>query len=828
MKLDSRHVRACLAMGTLIMSASLPAHAYYEDFTDQNIVAGTGMTVASWGTNRLDVFARLTFDNKIWHKTWTGTTWTNWENGSSSPQTLAYGPGAVARGTNILDLFATGTDSAVYWNEYTSTGWSGWSSLGTCVASSPAVSAYRPSGGTATRMDLWVTGCDHVIWHRAWFSASGWSSFDNGAGVPPAGISAGASPTANSTSDGAIRVFVRGADNALYFRLWDGTAWGAWTNLGGALASDPAVTSYVQNGHDRIDVYAKGSNGYLWHRAYEWSTGWRNWESLYRSVAGAPAVVAWNPTSESRIDLLAAQSTGYTHAAFSGMYDAAYPPSAFFSSIYKVANAGAAGGEAENYVAFFPPQLTGAFARNFLSLGTDPNSLRFGDPAVSAPLTGVKALPAVADVVSTSTDNYLMRTGQNNLLAVRQMQVSASDGSPSRFIDQFYESTMGGQSFSTFGRVDGKTVTVGGIHPWAFTKNGTQVGVDYPTIYTDPFNGDRFFTTQISGAASAEGTITSAELLFRANSSADLLTPIANHKHIHFSNMTSVTSGRLFTAIRQADSGEPGGPTTAFGPADLYLTWVDRADLVPHSNADATVHELRLQTLDASLPKCTSVACTPGQPAAQCSNSIPQMSFNRAGAGPQQAFIGTPQLSRVGSYPVGDVVRIAYPAAVTLNGHNTLVAQVVTLLIDYQTSPNAIVLSKRQFAPSDTSSGRGFVGQFMFVESDRFELGSTYSGNTALAYWREGNVDSVTGKLIEKIRGAAVRDADAWGGARDITTTGWDQATDHWWGDLLQGGFFYDSTVGTNGSLTFVPVWTQPNTAVGGNDVQLAYTRFPW
>ena len=60
--------------------------------------------IASWGNNRLDVFARG-LDDSLLHIYWDGFTWSNWENLGgqiySSPAAVSWGPGRI-------DVFARG------------------------------------------------------------------------------------------------------------------------------------------------------------------------------------------------------------------------------------------------------------------------------------------------------------------------------------------------------------------------------------------------------------------------------------------------------------------------------------------------------------------------------------------------------------------------------------------------------------------------------------------------------------------------------------------------------------------------------------------------
>ncbi|MCC7354890.1 MAG: hypothetical protein IT330_14190, partial [Anaerolineae bacterium] len=51
-------------------------------------------------------------------------------------------------------------------------------------------------------------------------------------------------PVAISRQSGQIDLFVRGYDDALWYRFYNGSSWAAWQSLGGTLASGPAVASW--------------------------------------------------------------------------------------------------------------------------------------------------------------------------------------------------------------------------------------------------------------------------------------------------------------------------------------------------------------------------------------------------------------------------------------------------------------------------------------------------------------------------------------------------------------------------------------------------------
>lgn len=77
-------------------------------------------------------------------------------------------PTAVSWGPNRLDIFVTGKDHAVY--HKVSDGakqWypslTGWEDLGGVFYESPTVVSWGPG-----RLDIFVRGEDHAVWHKAW------------------------------------------------------------------------------------------------------------------------------------------------------------------------------------------------------------------------------------------------------------------------------------------------------------------------------------------------------------------------------------------------------------------------------------------------------------------------------------------------------------------------------------------------------------------------------------------------------------------------------------------------------------------------------------
>ena len=104
-----------------------------------------------------------------------------------------------------------------------------------------------------------------------------------------------------------IDLFWRSSDGGgLVHRAFADGAWSEDEQLGGTLASDPAVTAW---GVDQMEVFAVFPNGELWDRYWD-GASWHDWESLGGDLdgsAGAPAASSW---AEDRIDVWARGRAG--------------------------------------------------------------------------------------------------------------------------------------------------------------------------------------------------------------------------------------------------------------------------------------------------------------------------------------------------------------------------------------------------------------------------------------------------------------------------------------------------------------------------------------
>jgi hypothetical protein len=264
----------------------------------------SGLDVASWAPNRLDVFGRDSA-GQLLHKSWDGTTWSGWES-LGAPATpagtrLTSDPAAVSWGNNRIDVFARGADDALWTKVWDGTNWSNWIALGAPTApggGAPAITSGPDATSWAVgRLDVAVLGPDNAVYHR-WYE-SGWSAWERHEGAMASG------PSTISWGSGRLDLFAMGTDNTLQHKWWEPWAgWSAWESLGGVLTAGPDASSWASG---QLDVFARGSAGDLVHKWWD-GTGWSTWESLGGSLSpNDPGAISWD---QNRIDVFVRWSDG--------------------------------------------------------------------------------------------------------------------------------------------------------------------------------------------------------------------------------------------------------------------------------------------------------------------------------------------------------------------------------------------------------------------------------------------------------------------------------------------------------------------------------------
>jgi sialidase-1 len=126
-------------------------------------------------------------------------------------------------------------------------------------------SVARPGG----RLERFWVGPDRALIH-AGFRDAAWVEPEN------LGGQLASLPAVTAWGDEPMEVFAIFDDGELWDRYWDGTSWHPWESLGGELqpGSTPAAAAL---GPDRLDVLALGRDGRTWQRWWDGSQ-WVPWQ----------------------------------------------------------------------------------------------------------------------------------------------------------------------------------------------------------------------------------------------------------------------------------------------------------------------------------------------------------------------------------------------------------------------------------------------------------------------------------------------------------------------------------------------------------------------
>lgn len=201
--------------------------------------------MASDTPGQFDVVGRGA-DNAIWHRSWTGTTFSSWVSLGGGARS---GPAVVSAGADRLDLFARGLDDALWQRTRVAGSWGPWESLGGIISSDPDAASSGNGDIVVT-----VRGADGAVWYRT-FGGSSWTVWQSAGG----GVRSSAAVA--SVEPGSFDVFAQGLDNAVWRRTSTNGVFGPWSQVGGAITADPdtAVIDGI------IHIVVRGTDGRLYH-----------------------------------------------------------------------------------------------------------------------------------------------------------------------------------------------------------------------------------------------------------------------------------------------------------------------------------------------------------------------------------------------------------------------------------------------------------------------------------------------------------------------------------------------------------------------------------
>lgn len=207
--------------------------------------------VVPLAADAFDVYAILSHETAagiiplVYRRNWSGSDWSGdwqlvddaayWPPLQSPVPAPELTPPTVVAHAGQVELFRIGSDNTLRWR-HSSDGvnWGAWQNLGGALASGSAAIGLATGG-----VQVFFRGADDALWSRIYKSSWGnWQRLGlNGmaAGVGPASAPAAVAQGA------AIDVYVRGSDDQLWTVRYNGSLWGSWSSLGGELNSAPAA-----------------------------------------------------------------------------------------------------------------------------------------------------------------------------------------------------------------------------------------------------------------------------------------------------------------------------------------------------------------------------------------------------------------------------------------------------------------------------------------------------------------------------------------------------------------------------------------------------------
>jgi GH25 family lysozyme M1 (1,4-beta-N-acetylmuramidase) len=197
---------------------------------------------------------------------------------------------AVRTTAGSLLSFVRGTDGAVWAATAVNGVFGAFQRIPSGAASGPA--AVTANG---SRVDLFVKGTDGALWHMALTVDSAGRPGNLGPWDSLGGTITTAPAAASSTS-GRLLVSARGADGAVWSRVWNAGSWQPWVSDGGTTASAAAVDVVDANTYRAQVVHTDGA---VWTGQFSAATGapltgWQPTANVSTVAAGASATASWS------------------------------------------------------------------------------------------------------------------------------------------------------------------------------------------------------------------------------------------------------------------------------------------------------------------------------------------------------------------------------------------------------------------------------------------------------------------------------------------------------------------------------------------------------
>jgi hypothetical protein len=233
----------------------------------------------TWFSGNFHVVSRAPSGSLLHHEVAPdGTTLSNQHGGA-----LTSPPVSIATAGGTLRCFARGLNGAL-WMRRIGPAPGSWINLGGALTSRPALVETTPG-----HLHVFARGLDRGLWQLERIGGV-WGTWQQLYGV------LATRPVAIARASGSNTIAALDDKGTLILRRKDATGWRDWQTLGGALQGPPALVP----GPNRLDVFAQGQDGALWHLA-RIGENWGNWTSLGGHIASPPSAMR----NGNQIDLVA-------------------------------------------------------------------------------------------------------------------------------------------------------------------------------------------------------------------------------------------------------------------------------------------------------------------------------------------------------------------------------------------------------------------------------------------------------------------------------------------------------------------------------------------
>ncbi len=285
--------------------------------------ATTVTAVGSRNGTHLDLFATGT-DGAVWTTFWNANA--GWHAWFLIHPEIRMRPGATVTAVwkqdgEHLDLFVTGTDGAVwttFWNA--SSGWQGWFLIHPEIKMQPGTTVTAVWKEPAVHLDLFAIGTDGAVWTTFWNTLTGWQPWF--LIHPEIKMRPGATVTAVWKQDGEhLDLFVTGTDGAVWTTFWNASGgWQGWFLIHPEIKMQPGttVTAVWKERAVHLDLFATGTDGAVWTTFWNTLTGWQPWFLIHPEIKmrpGATVTAVWKAAGV-HLDLFATGTDGAVWTTF--------------------------------------------------------------------------------------------------------------------------------------------------------------------------------------------------------------------------------------------------------------------------------------------------------------------------------------------------------------------------------------------------------------------------------------------------------------------------------------------------------------------------------